>query len=160
MRIEGRWQPQYPIEEVWAVLYDPDVLARHAPGVQSMEEVGPDRFSLDLKLAVAGIGGRYAATLQRSEVQPPSHCLLHIDGKGPVGAVKVDGAIDLSPADGGTTVSYGGDAAVAGPMAAVANRLMGGVAKMLLGQFFTDLEQELAGRHAPAPVAEPGRRTS
>lgn len=160
MHLEGRWEPRYPIDEVWTVLDDPNVLARHAPGVESLEEVGPDRFRLDLKLAVAGIGGRYTANLQRSEVRPPTHCLLTVDGKGPIGAVKVAGVIDLTPADGGTTVSYGGDVAVAGPMAAVANRMMSGVAKMLLGQFFSGLEQELASRHAAAPIEASGRRTS
>ena len=160
MRIEGTWEPRYPIDEVWAVLYDPDVLAKHVPGVQSMEETGPDTFKLDLKLAVAGMGGRYAGNLRRTEVLPPTHCVLLVDGKGPIGAIKVAGTIDLSPADGGTEVSYGGDAVVAGTMAAIANRLMGGVAKMLIGKFFKDLEQELASRHAAAPVEEPGRRTS
>jgi len=48
MRLEGRWEPRYPIDEVWAVLCDPDVLAKHAPGVQSMEEVGSEQFKLDL----------------------------------------------------------------------------------------------------------------
>lgn len=160
MRLEGRWEPRYPVDDVWAVLYDAEVLAKHAPGVQSMEAVAQDRFKLDLKLAVAGIGGRYTANLQRSEVRPPTHCLLQVDGKGPIGAVTVAGTIDLSPVDGGTSVSYGGDVAVAGPMAAVANRMMSGVAKMLIRQFFNDLEQELASRHAAAPVEEPGRRTS
>lgn len=160
MHLEGTWQPRYPVDEVWAVLYDADVLARHAPGVQSMEQVGEDQFRLDLKLAVAGIGGRYTANLNRTEVQPPSHCLLKVDGKGPIGAVKVAGTIDLAAVDDGTAVTYRGDVAVAGRMAAVANRMMGGIAKMLLGQFFKELEQELASRHPAALIEEPGRRTS
>lgn len=158
MHLEGTWEPRYPVDEVWAVLYDPDVLARHAPGVQSMAEVAEDQFRLELKLAVAGIGGRYTANLKRTEVQPPTHCLLQVDGKGPIGIVKVEGTIDLSAVDGATHVSYRGDAAVGGPMAAVANRMMGGVAKMLLGQFFKGLELELASRHAAAPIQEPRRR--
>ena len=160
MHLEGTWEPCYPVDEVWAVLYDPDVLARHAPGVQSMDVVAEDQFKLDLKLAVAGIGGRYTADLKRTEVRAPTHCLLQVDGKGPIGTVKVAGTIDLSAVDDGTSVAYRGDVAVSGPMAAVANRMMGGVAKMLLGQFFKELEQELASRHAAAPVEEPGRRTS
>lgn len=153
MRINGSWEPPYPIDDVWAVLYDPDVLARHTPGCQSMEQTGPEQFALDLKVAVAGIGGRYQATLRRSDVQPPAHCGLKVEGRGPIGAIKVDGTIDLAPAGAGTKVAYGGDVAVAGAMAGVANRVMGGVAKMMLGQFFKDLEAELASRHA---AAEPG----
>ncbi len=159
MQVTGSWEPAYPVEEVWAVLYDPDVLARHTPGCQSMEQTGPERFAIDLKLAMAGIGGRYKATLQRSEIRPPSHCNLHVEGKGPVGAINVDGKVDLAPSGTGTTVAYGGDIVVAGPMAAVANRVMGGVAKMMLGRFFKDLEAELASRHAAdAPGEERGRR--
>ena len=159
MRITGSWEPAYPVEEVWAVLYDPDVLARHTPGCQSMEQTGPERFAIDLKVAIAGIGGRYRATLQRSDVHPPSHCDLQVEGKGPVGAINIDGTIDLAATGAGTKVAYGGDIVVAGTMAGLANRVMGGVAKMMLAQFFKDLEAELAsGQAAHAPGEDRGRR--
>ncbi len=47
-----------------------------------------------------------------------------------------DASMELSDADGGTRVSYSADVQVGGLIASVGQRMLGGVSKMMLDQFF------------------------
>jgi carbon monoxide dehydrogenase subunit G len=53
-----------------------------------------------------------------------------------IGFVKGEGLLKLWPAEGGTEVSYEGDAQVGGTIAAVGQRLIDGTAKMMIKRFF------------------------
>lgn len=148
LKLEGRWEPAYPVEAVWDVMNDPTALAKYTPGCQKLEQIGPDTYEVALKVAIAGIGGSYQATMKKVDVVPLEHYGLKVDGKGPVGTVAVAGSFDFTAGDGKTAVSYAWDVSIGGPMAGVANRVLGGVTKVMLGQFLKDLEGELAERAA------------
>ncbi|HLX42614.1 MAG TPA: SRPBCC domain-containing protein, partial [Bryobacteraceae bacterium] len=62
-----------------------------------------------------------------------------VEGAGKIGFVKGDGLLNLSPADGGTEVTYEGDDQVGGTMAAVGQRLIDGTSKMMIKKFFEKL---------------------
>lgn len=146
MKIEGRWEPKHTVEMVWEVLNDPQVLAKYTPGCQKLQEVAPDTYEVALKLSVAGIGGSYQATMRKVDMRVGERYGLSVEGKGPIGSIKVVGAFNMAPADGKTTVDYSWDIQIGGPMAGVANRVIGGIAKVMLGQFFKDLESEMDAR--------------
>jgi len=57
--------------------------------------------------------------------------------------MKGEGIVDLEPQGEGTLVKWTGDVQVGGLMAGVGQRMLGGVGKMLIGQFFKCLEQHL-----------------
>jgi len=67
-----------------------------------------------------------------------------VEGSGRVGFVKGDGLLKLGPVEGGTEVSYEGEAQVGGTMAAVGQRLIDGTAKMMIKKFFDKLAAEAA----------------
>ena len=54
--------------------------------------------------------------------------------------------MSLAPADGGTRVSYDADVQVGGLIASVGQRMLGGVSKMMLDQFFNRMIELLAER--------------
>jgi carbon monoxide dehydrogenase subunit G len=58
--------------------------------------------------------------------------------------VKGEGRVTLTDEDGGTRVTIRGEAQVGGVVAAVGQRLLGAVARMLMEQFFSAFEAELA----------------
>jgi uncharacterized protein len=47
-----------PIERVWNVLLDPDVLKRALPGIEKLETTAADRFAVVMNLGVAAVNGR------------------------------------------------------------------------------------------------------
>jgi carbon monoxide dehydrogenase subunit G len=58
--------------------------------------------------------------------------------------VRGEAAMELSDVDGGTRVSYSADVQVGGLIASVGQRMLGGVSKMMLEQFFTRMTEILA----------------
>jgi carbon monoxide dehydrogenase subunit G len=52
--------------------------------------------------------------------------------------------MELSDAEGGTRVTYSADVQVGGLIASVGQRMLGGVSKMMLDQFFTRMSELLA----------------
>ena len=52
--------------------------------------------------------------------------------------------MELSEVEGGTKVTYAADVQVGGLIAGVGQRLLGGVSKMMLDQFFTRMTELLA----------------
>ena len=57
--------------------------------------------------------------------------------------MKGEGIIDLEPEGAGTLVKWSGDMQIGGLIAGVGQRMLGGVGKMLIGQFFKCLEQQV-----------------
>jgi hypothetical protein len=71
---------------------------------------------------------------------------LKIEGGGRPGTIKATGELRLEEQDGKTVVAYSGDAQVTGLIASVGHRLISGVAKQMVGEFFRALEKELGRR--------------
>ena len=61
----------------------------------------------------------------------------------PVGPDEFEATLRLSEKDGGTLVTYEGDAQIGGAIASVGQRLLEGATRMVLSQFFKNLEKEL-----------------
>jgi carbon monoxide dehydrogenase subunit G len=54
--------------------------------------------------------------------------------------------MELSDTDGGTRVSYSADVQVGGLIASVGQRMLGGVSKLMLDQFFSRMTEMLAAQ--------------
>lgn len=145
MRIEGDATFNAPRERVFEVFTNPDALARATPGVQSMTQTGEDRYEAVMKMGVAGITGTYNGTLALTAKRPPEHYELSISGQGAPGFVQGTGTFDFEEHNGGTRVRYVWDVQVGGLVAGVGQRVLGGVAKMIIGQFMKAMEKEIAG---------------
>jgi hypothetical protein len=81
--------------------------------------------------------------MEIADAEPPHRTRLIGEGKGLPGFVKGEALIQLTPQDQDTLISYQGDVQVGGLLAGVGQRMIGGVAKMLLEQFFKNMEKIL-----------------
>ncbi len=144
LKLEGRYEFQASQEAVYALLLDPRALGRCLPGCERFEATGPDAYETVLKVGVGSVKGTYAGTVRVLEQVAPSHYRLAVEGTGSSGFLKGDGTLTLTPSPRGTTVSWVGEAQVGGPIAGVGQRMLGGVAKIIIGQFFKCLEGALA----------------
>jgi hypothetical protein len=108
---------------------------------------------------VAAIKGTYDGQVHLTEQQHPEAFTLKAKGAGAPGTVDADVKVRLSPnGNGGTNLTYEADAAVGGAIGGVGQRMLAGVSKKMAGQFFTAVDQDIAGvRKAVAALpAAPG----
>jgi carbon monoxide dehydrogenase subunit G len=144
VKISGSYTLPLPRERAYQIMQDPEILARAIPGCESLERIGPDEYRMKMKMALASLSGAFEGKVRITDQMPPESFRLVVEGSGRVGFVKGDGLLKLSSMDGGTEVSYEGDAQVGGTMAAVGQRLIDGTAKMMIKKFFDKLAAEAA----------------
>ena len=140
MKFEGSYTFKAPRERVWQVLLDPKIMAQCMPGCEGLKEVGPDQYEASVKVGIAAVKGTYKAKVSIKEKQPPSHYVLSGQGSGGPGFMQGDVVIDLEDNGGETVVKYSTDAKVGGLIAGVGQRMIGGISKMMVDQFFKEME--------------------
>jgi carbon monoxide dehydrogenase subunit G len=145
MRLEGTNTLPASVETVWKTINDPEALRRCTPGIKELKEIAPDTYQATLTIGIAAVKGTYAGTLAITDKRAPTHYKISLDGTGGAGFMKGEGTIDLEPQGDGTLVKWVGDLQVGGLIAGVGQRMLGGVGKMLVGQFFKCLEQQVGG---------------
>ena len=156
MKVAGSYSLPVPQERAYALLQDPVLLAKCMPGVEGLELIGPDEYRMKMKMKLAGMSGLFDGKIRIAEPSPPQSFRLIVEGTGKIGFMKGDGKLELAPTDTGTSVGFGGDVQVGGPIAGVGQRLIDTTAKMLIKRFFEKLSDEVIGAaKAQTPSAPP-----
>jgi carbon monoxide dehydrogenase subunit G len=144
MEISGSFTFNAPPDRVWAVLMDPAVLASCIPGCQRFEPDGDDRYNVTLTVGLAAITGTYTGTVVLTDLVPQTSYGLVVEGQGRPGFVKGTSAIALRAEGAATVVDVTASVQTGGAIARLGQRLIGGVAKMMLDRFFECLKSKLA----------------
>jgi uncharacterized protein len=130
-------------DRVWALLMDRDALASCVLGCSGFEPIGEDRYKVTITVGLAAITGTYAGTVAVSDKIEPTSYTLVVEGQGRPGFVNGTSAITLRP-DGETTiVDVAAHVQTGGAIARLGQRLMGGIAKMMMDQFFACLQAKV-----------------
>ena len=143
MEISGNRVFDAPQSAVWEKLLDPAAIRRAIPGCEAMDATGPDTYDLTIKVGIAAIKGTYSGTVEVRDQKPEESYRLVVSGSGKPGSVQGDALLSLSEQDGKTTVTYQGDVKAQGVIARMGSRLLGGAAKLLIGQFMDGMEKQL-----------------
>ena len=144
MEVKSSYTFDAPIQRVWELLIDPDVVARCMPGVEKLEPLGEDRYQATISVRVGLIGGTYQGTVAIAEKRPPNSYKLLVEGNGRPGFVKGEGAFFLTSQGDVTLVELNGEVQIGGTIARVGQRLSGGVSKMMVDLFFDCLKERLS----------------
>ena len=132
---------------LYQALVNPKVLLGAMPGLKRLEPTGPGAYSAEMEMGVSSIRGRYQGELVIDETAPPEAYRLHMKGQGPGGFIDVAMDVQLEIQGSATALHYTGDAKVGGRVAGVGQRLLGGVASLVLTQFFSAIEEHLNAHH-------------
>ncbi|MDI3269126.1 MAG: carbon monoxide dehydrogenase subunit G [Bacillota bacterium] len=143
MQIEYRYTFSAPREAVWDALQSQEVLRRRLPGCRRLEKVGEGKYAADLGLQVGPINGLFTGEVELADAHAPEDYRLLLQGQGKPGTLAADALIRLEEEDGKTLLTCSAQAQVTGVMASVGQRVMGGIAQLLLGQFFKGVEEDL-----------------
>lgn len=143
MEIQGAYTFNAAPQRVWDLLMDPAVLSSCIPGCDAFEPTGDDRYTVTLTVGIAAITGTYTGNVQLADKVPPTSYRLIVEGKGRPGFLKGNTVVSLKP-DGDTTeVSVVANVQTGGLIARVGQRLIDGVAKMMMDRFFGCLQAKL-----------------
>ncbi len=143
MKLEGSYTFKASRQAVWRHMLDPEHLAKCLPGGKALEKIGDNRYRAEMTIGVAAIKGTYTGTIELLDMREPEHYKMVVEGSGGPGFVKGEGELELEEVDGSTKVTYKGEATVGGTIAGVGQRMLGGVAKLLIDQFFKCMEKQV-----------------
>lgn len=155
MNLKGNYEVKAPPQQVWEALNRPEMLRRCTPGCKKLEATDEGSFDVLLEVGVGSVKGRYAGKIQITDRIPGSHYNLAVSGSGTIGFLNAEGLIQLADSGGNTRIEYSGVAHVGGPIAGVGQRVMDGVAKLLVGQFFRTFEKAMLEDLAPQDQSGP-----
>ena len=144
MEISGSYTFNAPSDRVWALLMDPAVLSSCIPGCERFEPDGVDRYTVRLTIGLAAITGTYDGTVVLTDMIPQTSYGLVVEGQGRPGFVKGSSAIALRAEGATTAVDVTATVQTGGTIARLGQRLVGGVAKMMMDRFFACLQSKLA----------------
>lgn len=144
MKIEGSKDIPAPRDRVWAALLDPSTVATAMPGCEKLEAVGPDEYKAVMKVGVGPVTGTFEGKVRLSDQEPPHRYRMAVEGSGGPGFVRGEATMELAEVEGGTRVTYNADVQVGGLIASVGQRMLGGVSRMMLDQFFGRMTEILA----------------
>ena len=143
MEISGSYTFNAPPDRVWALLMDTAVLSSCIPGCERFEPDGVDRYTVTLTVGLAAITGTYNGTVVLADMVPNTSYNLVVEGQGRPGFVKGTSAIVLRAEGAMTAVDVTANVQTGGPIARLGQRLVGGVAKMMMDRFFACLKAKL-----------------
>jgi carbon monoxide dehydrogenase subunit G len=144
MEIAGTYTFNAPPDRVWHLLMDPAVLSSCIPGCERFDPDGEDRYNVTLTVGLAAITGTYNGTVVLVDKIENSSYRLIVEGQGRPGFVKGSSAIALRADGTATAVDVTATVQTGGPIARMGQRLIGGVAKMMMDRFFACLQGKLA----------------
>ncbi|MEL0042453.1 MAG: carbon monoxide dehydrogenase subunit G [Candidatus Puniceispirillum sp.] len=132
-------------DSLWESVIDPVVLQRAIPGCISMVETEPGHYVMTLELKVAAVGGSFEGSVALSDMDPPRACVITVSGSGTLGTGTGSATVTISETDDGNAkIAYQASGEVGGLVAGVGQRILMGVAKHLVRQFFAALKKEFA----------------
>ncbi len=137
MKIAGKYPLDVPQERAYALLQDPDVLARCMPGCDALVKTGDGEYQMRMKLMLASMSGLFEGKIYLTDQKPPDSFRMRVEGKGKVGFMNGTGLVTLTPGE----VNYDGDVNIGGAIAAVGQRLIDTTSKMMIKRFFDKLSE-------------------
>ena len=148
MILSGTFTFEGPRTRVWEILQDPDVLAKALPGTKTLTQISDDRYHGVMKVSVGPMSAaEFAISVELKDKIAPETFAMLIDGKGAVGFTKGTATIVLEELPGPVTVmTYTSDVQIGGKIAAVGQRLLESVGKMMTKQALEALNKELKAR--------------
>jgi len=146
------------IQQVWDFFQRADEVARCMPGIDDIRVVGPDQLAVRMTQKVGPISASFDTSVRITERVAPSAIQFTLIGKavrGAVGNFRATNTVTLDEHAGATHVSVEGEAALAGALGSVGQRIIAKQAEKLTAQFAANLSAVLAGRAPATDAASP-----
>ena len=137
MRIQDSFTVEAPLEVVWDFLQDIPRVAACMPGLESVEQIGPDEYKAAFKVSVGPVKAKFAGKATIVERLAPVKIAARIEGNDRTSAtsVKADFTGRLSGAGAGTLMEVDMEVALRGRLAQFGSAVMIATSKKLTATF-------------------------
>lgn len=146
MNVKGEIIVDANQEDVWNALNDPEVLKKATPGCKVLNETAPDSYKAEIVLGIAAVRGEYEAEINIFEKSAPNRYRLVMKADSKMGFLEGNAVVELDYNHPNTTIRYDGEAQVGGLIAGVGQRILSGIAKMIVKDFFKKIAKETKTR--------------
>jgi uncharacterized protein len=144
MQFAGTVDIAAPRDKVWAFVIDPNQVGQCGPGVESIEVIDDTHFKATAKVGIGFISARFVVNMEMAELTQPDKAVIKAHGQAPGSAVDATAQMTLSDGpDGGTTMDWSADVAIAGSLASLGARLIEGTANKMISQTFDCMKSKL-----------------
>ena len=131
-------------EEVWRRLLDPHFIGASAPGVDSVETFGPNRFRMNLGFGVALLRLHFALDVGFHDIIELESARMEARGAASGTTVAMDSRIRIEELGARLQrLHWSAESAVEGTLAGVGTRLVEGVARRLTERFWEDFAERV-----------------
>lgn len=162
MKFQQEFKVQEPAAAVWAFFERPEDVALCMPGVESIRSLDPDTFLVQVTQRVGPFSATFESRVQVREKVSGERIAFSATGKairGALGNFRAESLVTLDPQEGATLVRVETEAALAGMLGSVGQRVIAAHAAKLTAEFARNLEQRMApgagDPEAQAPHAAP-----
>jgi uncharacterized protein len=144
LKIGGSYTVPIERDRAYALLQDPEILARCMPGCDHLARIGEDEYEMKMKMVISSVQGLFGGKVRLTDQAPPEHFRIIVEGSGKVGFMKGEGVLTLAPVEAATEVKYEGEVQIGGMIAGVGQRLLDVTAKLIIKKFFEKLTGAIA----------------
>ena len=121
-----------------------DTLARIVPGISRLEKTGDNTYKSILEIKMGPVNSSFTGDLQMEDIVEEKGFSLKLQQNSKIGNANAVIRISLAPDnENQTEVAFDGDVKLSGMLAAMGQRLIGGVSNTMTKQFFSNLEKEV-----------------
>jgi uncharacterized protein len=153
--VEGEHRFAGSREAVWQLLLDPEVIAKTVPGTQAMALVAAGRYEGKMRVGLGPlVAAEFDVTVTLADVVEPERYTMRIEGLGRLGRISGSTLVRLEAEAAGTLLRFRGNLEVGGRVAALGQRLLDSVSRVLAKQGLEAMEREVERRLAPATGRE------
>jgi carbon monoxide dehydrogenase subunit G len=145
MDLQYSGQERIPADpaRVWAFVNDPERVGHCLPDVVDVTVQDPRHFDAVVRVGLGPVRGKFTFRFELQPDEAAKRMNMKISGGGLGSAVDLTAGADILPADGGTTLNWGGSAVMRGPVAAIGGRVLDAQARKLITQTFANVREQL-----------------
>lgn len=136
------------VQRVWDFFQQADQVAQCMPGIDNIEIIDPEQLSVRLTQKVGPLSASFDTTVRITQRQAPTLIEFTLIGKavrGAVGNFRASNIVTLTAQGAQTHVAVAGEAALAGALGSVGQRIIAKQAEKLTAEFASNLSTVLAG---------------
>ena len=157
MKFQQEFTLDQPIDTLWSFFEQPELVAQCMPGVESIQPLGNDAFMVQATQKVGPLSATFESRLQITEKVAGERIAFNATGKavrGAIGNFRAETVVRLFPTGEGTLVRVESEAALAGVLGSVGQKIIAKQAEKITAEFARTLEARLCGK-AARPAGAP-----
>jgi uncharacterized protein len=135
LHLDGSNSIQAPIDRVFALLTNPEFLAKTLPDAEDVRVIDSSTLEAKLKLRVAVVSSTLKMKMTVSGLKPPSEATLVAEGAGSGSKLSITSVFRLE-GDRPTKMAWSADAEITGVMAGLGSALLKGFATRKVAEIF------------------------